>query len=77
MLVTGGSQGARALNELVPRALSQLGRELQVVHLSGLGNDAEVRQRYMPVLPKTVARLPLSDRVFAAAILYVRHSHAA
>jgi UDP-N-acetylglucosamine--N-acetylmuramyl-(pentapeptide) pyrophosphoryl-undecaprenol N-acetylglucosamine transferase len=46
VLVTGGSQGARALNELVPDALGRLGRRLQVLHLSGLGNDVLVRERY-------------------------------
>jgi UDP-N-acetylglucosamine--N-acetylmuramyl-(pentapeptide) pyrophosphoryl-undecaprenol N-acetylglucosamine transferase len=55
VLVTGGSQGARALNTIVPQALAALAhggnglpapRALQVLHLSGIGNDAEVRRAY-------------------------------
>jgi len=75
VLVTGGSQGARALNELVPRAISQLGRELQVVHLSGLDNDAEVRQRYAAasgVISSQVRPIAADmDRLFAAADLVI------
>ena len=49
VLVTGGSQGARALNETVPAALGRLreaGLSLQVVHLAGDNQDAAVRGRY-------------------------------
>ena len=49
VLVTGGSQGARVLNEMVPAALGQLrgaGLSLQVVHLAGDKQDAAVRGRY-------------------------------
>lgn len=49
ILVTGGSQGARALNETVPAALGRLGgsgRSLQVVHLAGGKQDVAVRGRY-------------------------------
>ncbi len=46
ILVTGGSQGARSLNETVPAALGRLAREIQVVHLSGESRDTEVRNRY-------------------------------
>jgi UDP-N-acetylglucosamine--N-acetylmuramyl-(pentapeptide) pyrophosphoryl-undecaprenol N-acetylglucosamine transferase len=48
VLVTGGSQGARALNEVVPAALSRLRRPLQILHLCGGNDDEEVRQRYAP-----------------------------
>ena len=46
VLVTGGSQGASALNDIVPEALGRLGRPLQVVHLTGAGRDEAVRTRY-------------------------------
>lgn len=46
VLVTGGSQGARSLNEVVPQALLQLGRPLQVLHLAGMGADDAVRRSY-------------------------------
>lgn len=75
VLVTGGSQGARALNELVPQALQRVRRSLQVVHLSGLGNDGDVRARYaargreVAVTVRAVAAD--MDRLFAAADLVV------
>ena len=69
VLVTGGSQGARALNETVPMALGMLAgkavdkaidgdaaqrrrvhrprRDVQVLHLAGVGNEAAVRERYL------------------------------
>ncbi len=46
VLVTGGSQGAKVLNELIPDVLCALGRKLQVVHLSGAERDEDVRRRY-------------------------------
>lgn len=55
LLVLGGSQGAKALNERVPQALAQVEREVRVVHQCGPAHEAEVRQLY--------ASLGLSDRV--------------
>ena len=46
VLVTGGSQGAEVLNRVVPPALCGLRRPLQVLHLSGEGNDDAVRSAY-------------------------------
>lgn len=46
VLVTGGSQGAEALNQLVPAALGGLRRPLQVLHMAGKGNDDAVRTAY-------------------------------
>ncbi|MFN7671183.1 MAG: UDP-N-acetylglucosamine--N-acetylmuramyl-(pentapeptide) pyrophosphoryl-undecaprenol N-acetylglucosamine transferase [Planctomycetota bacterium] len=60
VLVTGGSQGAQALNRTVPVALAAAGRSLvaagaapgsggamlRAVHLAGLDRDADVRTRY-------------------------------
>lgn len=54
VLVLGGSQGAKALNEAVPAALAQLGAGVRVVHQCGRGRDEELRARY--------ASLGLSDR---------------
>ena len=45
ILVMGGSQGAHALNEIVPRALVQLRRQgasFQVIHLAGMKDQAGV-----------------------------------
>lgn len=46
VLVLGGSQGAQALNEIVPRALAAVGARVRVVHQSGAGRDHGVRALY-------------------------------
>jgi UDP-N-acetylglucosamine--N-acetylmuramyl-(pentapeptide) pyrophosphoryl-undecaprenol N-acetylglucosamine transferase len=49
LLVLGGSQGAKALNETVPEALAQLGESLggvRIVHQTGSAMLDEVRARY-------------------------------
>jgi UDP-N-acetylglucosamine--N-acetylmuramyl-(pentapeptide) pyrophosphoryl-undecaprenol N-acetylglucosamine transferase len=75
VLVTGGSQGARVLNEVVPDALRRVRSKLQVMHLSGLNNDAAVRHRYAEFARDTVAHVrPVAadmDRLFAAADLVI------
>lgn len=50
VLVTGGSQGADVLNEVVPDALCALRCPIQVLHVAGPGRDAPVRLRYAPGL---------------------------
>lgn len=75
VLVTGGSQGARALNETVPAALLRTGRALHVLHLAGLGNDVVVRAAYAAGIGRIVAHVrPVAldmDRLFAAADLVI------
>jgi len=46
VLVVGGSQGAKSLNDAVPRALSELGGDLRVVHQCGRAHEAEARALY-------------------------------
>lgn len=49
LLVMGGSQGAKRLNEIVCAALPELERletPVQVVHLAGAGRDEDVRRTY-------------------------------
>jgi UDP-N-acetylglucosamine--N-acetylmuramyl-(pentapeptide) pyrophosphoryl-undecaprenol N-acetylglucosamine transferase len=46
VLVLGGSQGAKALNEVVPRAVAKFGSRLSVVHQAGPNNAAEVQALY-------------------------------
>ena len=46
VFVLGGSQGARRLNEVVPRALAETGRELRVFHQTGEADRAEVERAY-------------------------------
>lgn len=51
LLITGGSQGAQALNRLVPEALAKLPPEERprVRHQAGKGNDASTSQAYSAV----------------------------
>jgi UDP-N-acetylglucosamine--N-acetylmuramyl-(pentapeptide) pyrophosphoryl-undecaprenol N-acetylglucosamine transferase len=46
VLVLGGSQGARALNEIVPSALGRAGLGMNVLHQVGRGNAESVQQLY-------------------------------
>jgi UDP-N-acetylglucosamine--N-acetylmuramyl-(pentapeptide) pyrophosphoryl-undecaprenol N-acetylglucosamine transferase len=48
ILVLGGSQGARSLNEVVPEALARLSRAsgARIVHQTGVAMETAVRQRY-------------------------------
>ncbi len=46
VLVIGGSQGAKSLNEAVPRALSHLGETIRVVHQCGQAHEAAARSLY-------------------------------
>ena len=46
VLVIGGSQGAKSLNEAVPRALAQLGEGLHVVHQCGRAHEEAARGLY-------------------------------
>ena len=75
VLVTGGSQGARPLNEIVPQALLRVGKPLQVMHLAGLGRDDAVRRFYAASDGRVVAHVrPVAhdmDRMFGAADLVV------
>lgn len=46
VLVLGGSQGAKSLNEAVPRALALLGQGVSVVHQCGRAHEAAARALY-------------------------------
>jgi UDP-N-acetylglucosamine--N-acetylmuramyl-(pentapeptide) pyrophosphoryl-undecaprenol N-acetylglucosamine transferase len=80
VLVTGGSQGARSLNETVPKALLRIAarlpqRPLHVLHLAGLGRDEDVRRTYANGERDVLAQVrPVAQdmaRLFAAADLVV------
>jgi len=51
VLVLGGSQGARSLNETVPSALARLSRVARVVHQVGRGNSDAVKALYATLAP--------------------------
>ncbi|MBD8513074.1 undecaprenyldiphospho-muramoylpentapeptide beta-N-acetylglucosaminyltransferase [Photobacterium sp. 2_MG-2023] len=46
ILVMGGSQGARILNQTVPAAAAQLGGDVDIWHQAGKGNQASTEQLY-------------------------------
>ncbi len=46
ILVLGGSQGAKALNEVLPEALRLLESDVRVVHQCGRAHEAAVLERY-------------------------------
>lgn len=75
VLVTGGSQGAQALNRCVPEALGRVAGPLQVLHLSGVDRDQDVRDRYDRVAPsvRAMVRPMAADMVplYAAADLVI------
>jgi UDP-N-acetylglucosamine--N-acetylmuramyl-(pentapeptide) pyrophosphoryl-undecaprenol N-acetylglucosamine transferase len=75
VLVLGGSQGAKALNESVPRAVAKLGAALSVVHQCGPAHADAVRALYAELgLADTARVVPFIDDMpgaLAAADLIV------
>jgi UDP-N-acetylglucosamine--N-acetylmuramyl-(pentapeptide) pyrophosphoryl-undecaprenol N-acetylglucosamine transferase len=75
VLVTGGSQGARALNEVVPAALCALPFAVQVLHLAGVGGDERVRRADAMAENGAVAQVRAvaldMDRMLGAADLVI------
>ncbi|MEX0718651.1 MAG: undecaprenyldiphospho-muramoylpentapeptide beta-N-acetylglucosaminyltransferase [Planctomycetaceae bacterium] len=78
LLVLGGSQGAAALNEAVPRAIAELRaaeRGWRIVHQAGMGNEAAVREAYRAAgVEAEVAEFfaDLPERVAAASLAVSR-----
>jgi UDP-N-acetylglucosamine--N-acetylmuramyl-(pentapeptide) pyrophosphoryl-undecaprenol N-acetylglucosamine transferase len=77
VLVLGGSQGAQALNDALPKALAKVsvGRSVRVVHQTGRERDAEVREAYaragfagaevVPFLDDVAERMATADLLVA------------
>jgi UDP-N-acetylglucosamine--N-acetylmuramyl-(pentapeptide) pyrophosphoryl-undecaprenol N-acetylglucosamine transferase len=76
ILVLGGSQGAKSLNEAVPRALAQTAANVSVVHQCGAAHEAEARRLYaelglesraqvVPFIADMPAALAAADLVIA------------
>jgi UDP-N-acetylglucosamine--N-acetylmuramyl-(pentapeptide) pyrophosphoryl-undecaprenol N-acetylglucosamine transferase len=66
ILIMGGSQGAGALNERLPRTIASLSagkRALNVVHQAGRGRDAAVRAAYAQEGVERVTVVPFIDDV--------------
>ncbi len=81
VLTLGGSQGARRLNEVVPAALAQMtdgGRRVQAVHLTGAHDETAVRERYGRMgIPFFVCRfLAEMGRAYASADVAVTRAGA-
>ena len=75
VLVLGGSQGAKALNEAVPHAIAKLGPAVEVVHQCGPAHADTVRALYAQLgLGDAVRVVPFIDdmpRALASAELVV------
>jgi UDP-N-acetylglucosamine--N-acetylmuramyl-(pentapeptide) pyrophosphoryl-undecaprenol N-acetylglucosamine transferase len=56
LLVFGGSKGARTINESVIRALPELLADMQIIHVSGEANWAEVQANQAALPPQWAAR---------------------
>jgi len=81
VLVLGGSQGARKLNEEVPRALAQAGlasRGLEVVHQTGesMRDEVEATYRELGVRAKVVTFIDEMARAYSNAALVVARAGA-
>ncbi len=66
ILVLGGSQGASALNELVPRVIGELRDSVEVVHQCGAKHTDEVRVAYGDLKPPQVRVVPFIEDMTAA-----------
>jgi UDP-N-acetylglucosamine--N-acetylmuramyl-(pentapeptide) pyrophosphoryl-undecaprenol N-acetylglucosamine transferase len=78
VLVLGGSQGAQALNEAVPRAFAQAQGNLTVVHQCGSAHEADARRLYaglgldsraqvLPFIANMPAALAAADLIIGRA----------
>jgi UDP-N-acetylglucosamine--N-acetylmuramyl-(pentapeptide) pyrophosphoryl-undecaprenol N-acetylglucosamine transferase len=81
VLVLGGSQGARKLNEDVPRALAQAGlahRDLEVVHQAGesMRDEVEATYRELGIRAKVVTFIDEIARAYSNAALVVARAGA-
>lgn len=66
VLVLGGSQGAKALNEVVPAALRRVRAPLRVLHQCGAAHLDDVRRRYAELDAQQVDVVPFIDDMPAA-----------
>ncbi|UJR80107.1 undecaprenyldiphospho-muramoylpentapeptide beta-N-acetylglucosaminyltransferase [Sandaracinus amylolyticus] len=81
ILVLGGSQGAKALNETVPEALAAAGvteRGIEVVHQTGAAMQAEVVARYeaLGVKAEVVSFIDDMARAYASSTLVIARAGA-
>jgi len=79
LLVMGGSQGASGINKRVAEALPKLKGRVQVIHLTGKGDEESMKQAYAAAdIPAHVAAFHHSmQEAYAAADVSVARSGAA
>jgi len=80
LLVMGGSQGARGINQALIAALPKLaGRSLQIIHLSGSADEAQLRDSYAKAgIPAFVAAFHhRMEEAYSAADFAIARSGAA
>jgi len=70
VLVIGGSQGARALNKLVPDAISKLDTEFEVTHQCGVRWMEETRGAYAVLDSSPSARVDIVEFIDDMANAY-------
>ncbi|RQW62970.1 undecaprenyldiphospho-muramoylpentapeptide beta-N-acetylglucosaminyltransferase [Vibrio viridaestus] len=68
ILVMGGSQGARVLNQTVPQTFAKLGDGFTVFHQAGKGNSGEVEKLYQEC--NVNAQITVSDFIDDVAQAY-------
>ncbi len=61
VLIIGGSQGARALNEKVPQALAQVDKPLEVIHQCGTRWISETQEYYRDITHQCEVREFIDD----------------
>lgn len=66
ILVMGGSQGARVLNQTMPEVMSQLGSGYAIRHQAGRNNQQEVEQAYTNLSVEHFAAVEFIDDVAEA-----------
>jgi len=66
ILVMGGSQGARILNETLPEVMAKLGTGFEIRHQAGKNNAAEVAEHYKRVAVENAQVTEFIDDVASA-----------
>lgn len=76
VLVMGGSQGAKILNDIVPEVFNQLNDNYAVWHQTGKGNEVDVKSRYLKNCYKVTEFIDDMKEVYEWADLVICRSGA-
>lgn len=66
LLILGGSQGARSINQVIAQNLDRLPPDLHIIHQTGAAEEASVRSAYEAKYPGTAKVSAFIDDVVAA-----------